>query len=168
MNGSGEMEGSTWLAQSVEQMTLDLGVVSSSPTLGIEITLKNREANGTEELLLKSYLILDHLNSNSHMYLLSTVPGTSIALEKCISLTSPRALNVTSRQAAWKVEKQEWFKLFFPAHPETSFLPPFQVAANILCLVSIHCKDFACTSVKIAYSVLFCCCCKHLILLSAD
>ena len=27
-----------WLAQSEEHMTLDLGVVSSSPTLGIEIT----------------------------------------------------------------------------------------------------------------------------------
>ena len=30
--------GGTWLAQSVEHMTLDFGVVSSSPTLGAEIT----------------------------------------------------------------------------------------------------------------------------------
>ena len=30
----------TWLAQWVEQTTLDLGVVSSSSTLDIEITLK--------------------------------------------------------------------------------------------------------------------------------
>ena len=28
----------TWLAQSVEHATLDLGVVTSSPTLGVEIT----------------------------------------------------------------------------------------------------------------------------------
>ena len=28
----------TWLAQSVEHATLDLGVVSASPTLGVEIT----------------------------------------------------------------------------------------------------------------------------------
>ena len=28
----------TWLAHSVEHATLDLGVVSSSPTLGVEIT----------------------------------------------------------------------------------------------------------------------------------
>jgi len=27
-----------WLAQSVEHTTLDLGVVSSSPTLGVEVT----------------------------------------------------------------------------------------------------------------------------------
>ena len=29
-----------WLAQSVGHVTLDLGVVGSSPTLGVEITLK--------------------------------------------------------------------------------------------------------------------------------
>ena len=29
-----------WLAQSVEHVTLDLGVVSSSPTLDVEITYK--------------------------------------------------------------------------------------------------------------------------------
>ena len=28
----------TWLAQSVKHATLDLGVVSSSPTLGVQIT----------------------------------------------------------------------------------------------------------------------------------
>ena len=28
----------TWLAQSVEHETLDLGIVSLSPTLGVEIT----------------------------------------------------------------------------------------------------------------------------------
>lgn len=28
----------TWLAQSVEHVTLDLGVVSLSPTLGVEMT----------------------------------------------------------------------------------------------------------------------------------
>ena len=33
---------SSWLAQSVEHVTLDLEVVSSSPTLGIEITFKKR------------------------------------------------------------------------------------------------------------------------------
>ena len=31
---------SAWLAQSVEHATLDLGIVSLSPTLGVEITLK--------------------------------------------------------------------------------------------------------------------------------
>ena len=30
-------EGGTWLAQSIEHVTLDLGVMSSSPTLGVEI-----------------------------------------------------------------------------------------------------------------------------------
>ena len=30
------------MAQSVEQVTLDLGVVSSHPTLGVEITLKKK------------------------------------------------------------------------------------------------------------------------------
>ena len=30
----------TWLVQSVERATLDLGVVGSSPTWGVEITLK--------------------------------------------------------------------------------------------------------------------------------
>ena len=29
-----------WVTQLVERVTLDLGVVSSSPTLGVEITLK--------------------------------------------------------------------------------------------------------------------------------
>ena len=29
-----------WLGQSVEHVTLDLGVVSLSPTFGVEITLK--------------------------------------------------------------------------------------------------------------------------------
>ena len=33
----------TWLAQSVEFVTLDLGVVSSSPTLGVEFTLKKKK-----------------------------------------------------------------------------------------------------------------------------
>ena len=32
----------TWRVQSVEHVTLDLGVVSSSPMLGVEITFKNR------------------------------------------------------------------------------------------------------------------------------
>jgi len=32
-----------WLAQSVEHATLDLGVMSSSPTLGTELTLKKKE-----------------------------------------------------------------------------------------------------------------------------
>ena len=30
--------GGTWLAQSEEQVTLGLGVMSSSPTLGVEMT----------------------------------------------------------------------------------------------------------------------------------
>ena len=32
----------TWLVQSVELATLDLGVLSLSPTLGAEVTLKNK------------------------------------------------------------------------------------------------------------------------------
>jgi len=32
----------TWLAQSVKHVTPDLGVVSWSPTMGVEITLKNK------------------------------------------------------------------------------------------------------------------------------
>ena len=32
----------TWLAQSVERVTLDLEVVNSSPMLGVKITLKNK------------------------------------------------------------------------------------------------------------------------------
>ena len=32
------MAGGAWQAQSVERVTVDLGVVSSSPTLGIEVT----------------------------------------------------------------------------------------------------------------------------------
>lgn len=31
-----------WLAQPIEHATLDLGVMSSSPTLGVEMTLKNK------------------------------------------------------------------------------------------------------------------------------
>ena len=31
-----------WLAQSVERVTLDLGVMSSGPMLGIELTLKKK------------------------------------------------------------------------------------------------------------------------------
>ena len=34
---------SIWLAQSIEQRTLDLRVVSSSFTLGLELTLKKKE-----------------------------------------------------------------------------------------------------------------------------
>lgn len=34
----------TWLAQSVEDAALDLEVVGSSPTLGVEITLKKKAA----------------------------------------------------------------------------------------------------------------------------
>ena len=33
-----ERKGGTWLAQSVEYMTLDLGVMSSISTLGLELT----------------------------------------------------------------------------------------------------------------------------------
>ena len=35
--------GSTWLALSEEHVTLDLGVVSLSPTLGVEITEKKNK-----------------------------------------------------------------------------------------------------------------------------
>ena len=35
----------TWLAQSGEITTLDLGVTSSSPSLGVEITLKKQESS---------------------------------------------------------------------------------------------------------------------------
>lgn len=33
----------TWLAQQVEHATCDQGVVSSSPTLSVEITLENKK-----------------------------------------------------------------------------------------------------------------------------
>lgn len=33
----------SWLAHSVERVTLNFGVVSSNPTLGIEITLKRKK-----------------------------------------------------------------------------------------------------------------------------
>jgi len=33
----------TWLVQSVEHVTLDLGFVSSGPVLGIELTLKKKK-----------------------------------------------------------------------------------------------------------------------------
>jgi len=35
-------KGGTWLAQSVDHATLDLKVMSLSPTLGVEPTLKNK------------------------------------------------------------------------------------------------------------------------------
>ena len=35
-----ELDWGTWLAQSVEHVTLDLRVVSSCPTLGVKITYK--------------------------------------------------------------------------------------------------------------------------------
>ena len=38
-----KIERSTWLAQLVELVTLDLGVLGLSPTMGIEITLKSLE-----------------------------------------------------------------------------------------------------------------------------
>ena len=37
----------TWVAQSVEYVTLDLGVMSSSPTLGMEPTLKKKARKET-------------------------------------------------------------------------------------------------------------------------
>ena len=37
-----QMNRDTWLAQSEEQVSLDLRVVSSSPTWGMEITLKKK------------------------------------------------------------------------------------------------------------------------------
>ena len=41
--------GDTWLAQSVENATLDVGVMSSSHTLAVELTLKEREGGEGEE-----------------------------------------------------------------------------------------------------------------------
>lgn len=38
----GHTSGSTWLAQLGEDLTFDLGVMSFSPTLDIEITLKKK------------------------------------------------------------------------------------------------------------------------------
>ena len=38
-----------WPARSVESTTLDLQAVSASPTLGVEITLKNNPGRGAEE-----------------------------------------------------------------------------------------------------------------------
>ena len=43
----------TWLAQSVECKALDLRVVSLSPTLGVEITLKNKILKKRSLVLLK-------------------------------------------------------------------------------------------------------------------
>lgn len=34
----------SWLSQSVEHVTLELGVVNSSPTLGIELTFKKKKS----------------------------------------------------------------------------------------------------------------------------
>ena len=39
--------GGSWLARSVEHVTLDLRVVSSNPTLGVEITIKRQWVHGT-------------------------------------------------------------------------------------------------------------------------
>ena len=49
----------TWLAQSEERVTLDSGVVSSSPTLGVEITLKKKE----RDLFPSHWLLLVSLTS---------------------------------------------------------------------------------------------------------
>ena len=38
-----KLDKGTWLAQSVQHVTLDPGVVSSSPTLGIEFTEKKKK-----------------------------------------------------------------------------------------------------------------------------
>lgn len=40
------MERGGWLAQSVKHMTFDLGVISSSPTLGVELTKKKKRFHG--------------------------------------------------------------------------------------------------------------------------
>ena len=37
-----KLERGTWLAQSVNHMTLDLRVVGLSPTLGVDVTLKKK------------------------------------------------------------------------------------------------------------------------------
>ena len=42
-------EWGAWRAQSVQQATLDLGGVHLSPTLGVEVTLKNKVFGGEKE-----------------------------------------------------------------------------------------------------------------------
>jgi len=44
-----------WLAESIECATLDLGVVSLSPTLGVDLTLKKRKADGNKECVTDGY-----------------------------------------------------------------------------------------------------------------
>ena len=41
-------QGAAWLAQQVEQETPDLGVVSSSPMLGVAVTYKNPTQHNTD------------------------------------------------------------------------------------------------------------------------
>ena len=43
-------ENGSQIAQSVEHATLDLGIMSSSPTLGTEITLKKKFPRGKQSL----------------------------------------------------------------------------------------------------------------------
>ena len=41
-----------WLAQSVKHVTLDLGVVSSSPTLGMEPTKKKKNTKTNQPVFM--------------------------------------------------------------------------------------------------------------------
>jgi len=51
-----------WQAQSVEHLTLDLGVVSLSPRVGVEITLKKKKKKQTCPLASQPCNIYVHMD----------------------------------------------------------------------------------------------------------
>ena len=53
------MDRGAWLVQWVEHATLDLGVMCSSPMLGVEFTFKNRNFGGTWVAYLVEQATLD-------------------------------------------------------------------------------------------------------------
>ena len=59
--------GDTWLAQSVECATVDLRVMSSSPTFGAEITqnLKKNKKERNDSILDVSHVILTYIRHNT-------------------------------------------------------------------------------------------------------
>lgn len=73
---------SAWLAQSVEDTTLDLGVVSSSPTLGVEIYFKKKKKSDMkpEDLFMwwhQMFLFLVRNQSSSDFVTLSLLLSVS-------------------------------------------------------------------------------------------
>ena len=48
-----DLEVDQWLSQSIKHVTLDLQVVSLSPMVGIEITLKKKKKSGKSKQNLK-------------------------------------------------------------------------------------------------------------------